>query len=87
MNSTINLNMVADTDTSSDHTITFGLRPFNDKPETGTKQAIDRAKDRLQTEQQLFADTVQKIEGVLQELRMDRWDGSTEDTRNILRSI
>ena len=86
-NNTINLNMVADTDTSSDHTITFGLRPFNDKPESGTKQAIDRAKDRLQTENQVFLDAVQKIEGILQELRLEKWHGSKEDTRNILRSI
>ena len=86
-NSTISLNMVADTDTSSDHTITFGLRPFNDKPETGTKQAIDRAKDRLQTEQQIVVDTIQKIDGILQELRSDRWGGSTKDASNIIRSL
>ncbi len=86
-NNTITINMVADTDTSSDHTITFGIRPFNDKPESGTKQAIDRAKDRLQTETQVFLDVVQKIEGILEELPLDKWNGSKEDTRNILRSI
>jgi hypothetical protein len=63
-NGTINLNMVSDTDTSPDHTITFGLRPFNDKPETGTRQAIDRSKDHLQMEQQIFMETVQKIESI-----------------------
>jgi len=86
-NGTINLNMVSDTDTSPDHTITFGLRPFNDKPETGTRQAIDRSKDHLQMEQQIFMETVQKIESIRYKLRMDNWDGSTEDARNAIRSI
>ena len=74
--------MVSDMDTLSDHTITLGLRPFHDKPETGTRQAIDRPKDRLQMEQLIFTDTVQNIDSILDGLRMDRWDGSTEDTRN-----
>ena len=86
-NNTITINMVADTDTSSDHTITFGIRPFNDKPESGTQEAINRAKDRLQTETQVFLDAVQKIEGILTELRLNQWSGSKEDARNILRSI
>ncbi len=32
-------------------------------------------------------DVVQKIEGILTELRLDQWSGSKEDARNILRSI
>jgi hypothetical protein len=60
-NNTINLNMVSDMDTSPDHIIAFGIRPFNDKPETGTRQAIDRSKDHIQMERQMVTETMQKL--------------------------
>jgi len=86
-NNTINLNMVSDMDTSPDHIIAFGIRPFNDKPETGTRQAIDRSKDHIQMERQMVTETMQKVDGLLTKLHTNNLEGNTEDARNAIRSI
>jgi hypothetical protein len=84
---TLRLNMVADTETSTDHIVTFGLRPCNDRPENGTQQAINRAKDRLQTEHQSLTDTSQKIITILDAIHLDTWEKTNRETCSAIRSM
>ena len=84
---TLQLNMVAEKDKSSDNFITFSIAPHRNTPATGQEEAWGRLKDKLRQERQMLDEERQQIIHISVSSAHDKGQFTPEAADDIIRSI
>jgi len=84
---TIKMNIISDTDKTTDNFITFSLNPLSKRPATGQEGAIERARYHLQEENRQRTEYIQKLTTMVTAMEHDRADHTPEEGRTITLSM